>query len=302
MKTQMNMKTRTWKTAALLSMAVAALTACKDDDDTYYINGNAWVSYGDLEQIDQNGHSRFAIRRDDGARLIVSDGLSIPSDASREGARVYPYYAVLGSERDEAGLEGRMNYYIRLYDLRSVLTKNPVKESFIRADEAHRQDSLGADPVHVSAAWFGGKYLNVEFMLPVKAGSDTKHFINVVEDDVTAHNDTVYITLRHNAYGDTPRLTESGTKAVSVHGDNVRWMWGNASFDLTSILPAGKTSVPVKFLWTGYKADSWTTEVMSDSGLYAPAIRTKVLRGGGLNSGQPDPVPSAHANEQLQCK
>ncbi len=180
----MNMKTRTWKTAAVLSLAVAALTACKDDDDTYYINGNAWVSYGNLEKIDNGGHSRFAIRRDDGARLIVSDGLSINSSDDREGQRVYPYYAVLGSDRDEIGLEGRMNYYVRLYDLRTVLTKVPVKESFIQANEAHRQDSLGKDPVHVSSAWFGGKYLNVEFMLPVKAGSDTKHFINVVEDEI----------------------------------------------------------------------------------------------------------------------
>ena len=294
----MNMKTRTWKTAAVLSLAVAALTACKDDDDTYYINGNAWVSYGNLEKIDNGGHSRFAIRRDDGARLIVSDGLSINSSDDREGQRVYPYYAVLGSDRDEIGLEGRMNYYVRLYDLRTVLTKAPVKESFIQANEAHRQDSLGKDPVHVSSAWFGGTYLNVEFMLPVKAGSDTKHFINVVEDDVTAHNDTVYITLRHNAYGDSPRLTESSTRADKA---GVRWMWGNASFDLTSILPAGKTSVPVKFLWTGYKADSWTTETMSDSGLYTPAIHTKAVRGGGLNGGQLDHVPSAQANEPANC-
>ena len=82
----MNMKTRTWKTAAVLSLAVAALTACKDDDDTYYINGNAWVSYGNLEKIDNGGHSRFAIRRDDGVRLIVSDFLSIRVTTERGSA------------------------------------------------------------------------------------------------------------------------------------------------------------------------------------------------------------------------
>ena len=92
-----------------------------------------------------------------------------------------------------------MNYYVRLYGLDDVLTKVPVKQSFIHENEGVRQDSIGNDPINVQEAWFGGRYLNVEFRIPVKDGSKEKHFINLVQDDVVAHHDTVYVTLRHNA-------------------------------------------------------------------------------------------------------
>lgn len=192
--------------------------------------------------------------------------------------RVYSQYAILASERDAEGLEGHMNYYVRLYNIAKVLTKSPVKESFILADETNRQDSIGNDPINLSEAWFGGKYLNVEFTMPVKNNSGVKHFINIVEDDVTVHNDTVYLTLRHNAYGDKP---EAGNRKED---SAYRWVWGNASFDLTSILPEGATSVPVKLVWTAYKKDSSETEQLSDSGLYTLLPQSKASVSGGLNA------------------
>lgn len=244
----------------MLSLFIGVFAACDDDDEYYYVGGgSSWISYGNLEKIDNGTRSKFAIRRDDGSRLIVSEGVAINSSDATEGLRVFANYSILGSERDETGLEGSMNYYIRLYRATEVLTKDPVKLSFINEDEEVRQDSIGNDPINVSEAWFGGKYLNVEFRIPVKSGSDTKHFINLVEDDVVAHNDTVYVTLRHNAYGEAPADGDRGSHV---------WSRGRVSFDLTSIVPEGKTSVPVKLIWTEYKKDSSETITREDSGTF----------------------------------
>lgn len=255
----------------MLSLFIGVFAACDDDDEYYYVGGgSSWISYGNLEKIDNGTRSKFAIRRDDGSRLIVSEGVAINSSDATEGLRVFANYSILGSERDETGLEGSMNYYIRLYRATEVLTKDPVKLSFINEDEEVRQDSIGNDPINVSEAWFGGKYLNVEFRIPVKSGSNTKHFINLVEDDVVTHNDTVYVTLRHNAYGEAP-----------VDGDRNSHVWsrGRVSFDLTSIVPEGKTSVPVKLIWTEYKKDSSETITREDSGTFTLSGSNEVATG-----------------------
>ncbi len=255
------MKNKTWKFAFICSLIVLAFTACDDDDEYYYVGGgSSWLSYGNLEKIDNGSRSKYAIRRDDGSRLIVTEGLPINFSEATEDLRVYANYSILGSERDETGLEGRMNYYIRLYALDDVLTKNPVKQSFIDKDEEVRQDSIGNDPINVREAWFGGRYLNVEFLVPVKEGSDEKHFINLVQDDVENHNDTVYVTLRHNAYGETPESDN----------DRAHYFWGRGrvSFDLTSIVPDGQKSVPVKLIWTEYGKDTSETIDRQDSGTY----------------------------------
>ncbi|WP_176554874.1 NigD-like C-terminal domain-containing protein [Butyricimonas sp. Marseille-P3923] len=269
------MKKRTWKIALMLSLFIAVFAACDDDDEYYYVGGgSSWISYGNLEKIDNGTRSKYAIRRDDGSRLIVTEGYGINSSDAEEGLRVFANYSILGSERDGTGLEGRMNYYIRLYRITDVLTKDPVKLSFIKENEEVRQDSIGNDPINVSEAWFGGKYLNVEFRIPVKSGSSTKHFINLVEDDVVAHNDTVYVTLRHNAYGEAPK---DGDRANHV------WSRGMVSFDLTSIVPEGKQSVPVKLLWTEYKNGSIETVTREDSGTYTLSGSNEEEADSGLN-------------------
>ena len=100
---------------------------------------------------------------DDGDRLIVTDGLGFSADEGDEGMRVHLRYAYMGSEREESGLDTPMDYYIRLYNISEVLCKQPVTRSFVLADEEHRLDSIGNDPINVTDAWFSGKYLNVEF-------------------------------------------------------------------------------------------------------------------------------------------
>lgn len=277
------MKTGILKMFVLLSLVSIFITACDNDDDNYYVvNGDTWVSYGCLEKMEGERNTGWAIRRDDGCRLIAVEGQKIEGKDFKEGSRVYARYSVIGSVRDAEGLEGYMNYYIRLYGYQDVLTKQPVKQSFIDGNEAHRQDSIGDDPLCVVGAWFGGKFLNVEFVVPVKENSQERHFINVVMDDVTFHNDTVYLTLRHNAYQDRPLAGED------IWGKRYVWNTGNVSFDLTSVLPDNATSVPVKLLWKEYKKNSTEIEQMSDSGLFTIVPWAVKFVQGGLNQAPAD--------------
>lgn len=257
------MGNKTWKFALIFSFMIFAIAACDDDDDCYYVgNGDAWISYGNLESIDNGTTSKYSIRRDDGSRLIVTEGVQVNSSEAKEGLRIFANYSILGSERDEVNLDGKMNYYIHLYNINEVLCKAPVKQSFILENEEVRNDSIGNDPINVSEAWFGGKYLNVEFVVPVKAGSSVKHFINLVDDDVELHNDSVYITLRHNAYGE--KLDVPNTQADQAY----EWNSGRVSFDLTSLVPDGQNSVAVKLIWTEYGKNGSELVTREDSGTF----------------------------------
>lgn len=257
------MKTKNWKLWLLMLAVLPAFAACDDNDDYYYVhNGDVWTTYGNLEKIDNGSRQKYAIRLDDGDRLIVTEGMGFSADEGDEGMRVHLRYAYVGSERDETGLDTPMDYYIRLYDIDEVLCKQPVKQSFILADEEHRTDSVGNDPINVTEAWLSGDYLNVEFKVAMKHNSSVQHFINLVQDDVETHGDTVYLYLRHNAYEDAIDLTE-GRPAGEF-----RWGFGRVSFDVTSIVPEGQSSVPVKFIWTAFNKDLTGTVEKSDAGTF----------------------------------
>ena len=243
-----------WKMAAMFVLLTVGLVACDDDDD--YSLGKYWISYGTVET---SGPDDFSIVRDDGSRLVVvSNG--IPLINIEDGQRVIANYTILGDSREEGvGLNGVIEYYVRLNGLYDVLTKAPVKQSFIEEDAEVREDSIGNDPIRVLEAWFGGKYLNINFEVAVRYGSSVKHFINLVQDDVQVHGDSVYVTLRHNGYDDVP---ESSTAGSFV------WGFGRVSFDILSLIPEGKTSVPVKLIWTEYGDSLEDRETKSDSGTF----------------------------------
>ena len=73
----------------MLLALVPAFVACDDDDDNYYYvdNGGTWTTYGNLEKIDNGSRQNYAIRIDDGDRLIVSDGLRFSADAEDEASK-----------------------------------------------------------------------------------------------------------------------------------------------------------------------------------------------------------------------
>jgi len=47
-----------------------------------------------------------------------------------------------------------------------MMTKNPVKQSFINEEEVQRQDSIGNDPIHAREAW-----LRVAFAIKERGAS-----------------------------------------------------------------------------------------------------------------------------------
>lgn len=77
-----------------------------------------------------------------------------------------------------------------------------------------------ATSLQVKDAWFGGGYLNIRLGLEYNPSSNTPHLVNVVYDDVKSTADTVFLTLRHNAFADTVR-TRMGTATASFNME--RW-------------------------------------------------------------------------------
>lgn len=206
----------------IAALTTAVMTSC--DDDGYSVDNFA-ISWGTAE-------SETVIIRDDGAKLNIVTTL-FPFLNIEAGDRLLLDYTILGDGKTPKSYSIRLNRYDK------ILSKAPVKQSFIDEDFDKRNDSIGNSPIEVNEAWFSaGKYLNVDFSIGV-LDKNIRHFINVVQDDVTVdatRGDSVYLTMRHNAYDDVPRYRA----------------FGYVSFDIEQIVPVGKESVPVKLLWTDY--------------------------------------------------
>ncbi len=148
-------------------------------------------------------------------------------------------------------------YDIRLKEIASVLTKEPVFKSGIADDEV-----LGNDAIIVRYAWFSKNYLNIGFDFTFLKGSSRKHLVNLVYDDVRSMDaDTLYFTLRHNGYGEVYGKT-----------DNFSSGRGYASFPVGILIPEDKKEMPVRISYPWYKTEDGhyvpETEVSSTTGIY----------------------------------
>jgi hypothetical protein len=209
-------------TATAVLFAFAALTSCRDDG--YSLN-NYTVGWGTVEFSSTN---RVTIKRDNGARLHVVNS-HVPGWAFTDGKRVIVNYTILG---ERAGAS-RPEYNVSVNDIYRVLTKQPLLQSFIDA-ESQRADSVGDDRIGIRDAWFGDHFINLRFT--ARFGDTKAHMLTLVRDDVgTYGDDSVRLRLHHNAYNDPAIYNATGY----------------VSFDLSSILPDGVASVPVKLTWLG---------------------------------------------------
>lgn len=274
----------------ILFLFSGTLVACNDDDD--YSLGKFWISYGTIEMNGKSQSAGYTIRLDDESELLIVSNL-IPYVAVENGQRVIANYTILGEVEEDRATNSstvfRKQYYIRLNGLTDVLSKAPVRQSFILEDEEVREDSIGNDPIRVVKASFGGKYLNISFEVPMQptygGTSSVKHFINLIHDDTQIRNDSVFLTLRHNGYEDVPT---SGNSSSFV------WGFGLVSFDISSILPEGQNSIAVKLIWTEYGESLDDRETKSDTGTftYGGSSQQSASTGrDGLNSSQ-SPVES----------
>lgn len=238
-----------WKSGmTLLACLSFALFSCSDDEKKVYVY-SPHVSYA----VSMGEASDGNIMTDKG-NVLVPDESSVGHDLT-DGERVFVNCSVLERE-DEHTYRVRINKYYQL------LTKEMVRAS------ASDDEELGNDPVEVKAAWFGGGYLNVRLGLEYNPSSGTSHLINMVYDDVKSTSDTLYLTLRHNAFADTVR-TEIGTATASFNLENV-------------VGETTKEKVYVRLRWQWY-APGGRLVTWEDKGYYYTSSTEE-----GEESGEPD--------------
>ena len=209
-------------------MLTASFTSCNDDDTDLY------RSYGTA--LERTSGENLKIRKDAGAYLTV-DGRT---GGLEKGDRVIVTYEVVGKFT-----EGGDNT-VKLWDIYEILTKDVRLKSVLDEDEAE-DAKLGNDGLVDLHAWYGGEYLNIKFRMMFDRARLQPHFFNLVADDVDFDGTTMTVTLRHNAYGDTP---ESGR--------NLRYVDGIVSFrlvDLFKELEIAEADYPkVTLKWEQYKS------------------------------------------------
>jgi hypothetical protein len=176
---------------------------------------------------------------------------SYTSQTIENGKRVLVNFEILSDKEANKNI-----YEVSVNGFYNLLSKPVVRESFILQDEQARRDSIGNDPFNDVFAWFGGDYINIDFEVFHSNYSDVKHMINLIYDDTRSSSDTLYLTLRHNAYGELP------------HQGNFMYLGkGKCSFKLADLLPAGVTSKTIKLNWTEYGHDFEIRE-RSDTGIF----------------------------------
>lgn len=211
-----------WMTAG----AVLLLSSCKKESDGQYFG----VSYGNVV----GSGDTYSIRTDGGEMLHIQEN-GCPDQEVKDGERVMASYSLL--ERVDAG------YNIHLTALQNILTKTPV---YLSQTPPSELEQIGNDPINVLSSQFGGKYMNLKMEL-FRKDPALVHSINLVVDEERSNGEAVYLTLRHNAYGDP---TSIGT-------------FERISFDLSGVVPAGQKQIKVYLEWTDYLGVK-----RSDSGIF----------------------------------
>ena len=248
-------------------MSILVFTGCDDDDEYYY---DYWYSFGNIVMHSDDRSDGYSIQLDDGTMLVISTN-HVPYVDVTDGERIYAQYSIIGTVNDNVSTAGK-KYMVDLYGLAEILEKLPIEQSEITTDGEITEASIGNDPIYVTNAWFGSKYLNVEFTIYSSINSTTVHLINLVWDNTRVNesgDNTVYLTLRHNGYTDVPTPSTA------------RWFverFGRVSFDISEIMPEGETEVPVKLMWVEY-GNTWADRVnhyMTGTFKYSPSNTTNI--------------------------
>lgn len=207
------------------------LSSCSDDDKYVYVYPTPTTS------VSMGTADGGRILTDKG-NVLIPDKSSIGHDLT-DGERVFINCNILERE-DEKTYRVRINKYHQL-----------LAKDIVRASDS-QDEELGNNPVQVKDAWFGGGYLNVRLGLKYNPSSNTSHLLNVVYDDVKSTSDTIFLTLRHNAFADTVR-TRIGT--------------ATASFRMEDIMADKDSKVYVRLKWQWY-AHRGSIATWEDGGYY----------------------------------
>lgn len=180
----------------LLTMLAASLmfTGCDDDDDGYSLN-DQWIALTTV--VRPTPSSVFFLRLDGGEVLWAAAPIGFPEYPYPTGQRLLTNYTYLG----QAPADAPYNYNVLVNGVRELLTKGVTT---ITTDA--QLDSVGNTPyVNIPAVDIGYDYLNVDFRIRV---NHYRHMLSLVVDKRPAappflQNDTVYMSLHQNAFGDT---------------------------------------------------------------------------------------------------
>ncbi|MDR2680252.1 MAG: hypothetical protein LBC47_05520 [Tannerella sp.] len=223
-------------------LSVFLFFSCLDKGEDIY------VSYGVIRNVASGNN--YEILTDKGNTLAVTK--SYTSQEIENEKRVLANYEIL-SDKDKS----KKVYEVKVNGFYNLLSKPIVNESFILQDEEARRDSIGNDPFIRINSWFGGNYINIDFEMFHSQNVNKKHMINLIYDDTRANADTIYLTLRHNAYGEV--IGEGGSYLYNG--------WGRCSFKISDLLPEGVASKPIRLTWTQY-GYNYEVKECSDSGVF----------------------------------
>lgn len=138
-----------------------------------------------------------------------------------------------------------------IYAMAPVLVKDYLVKSAINEDE------VGNDAVNLDGFWYEGQYISVRYNITSITGSETKHLLNLVYDDVRSGKDTVYFELRHNAYKESYEYTESLDDSASETKQTFEINTGYASFPCGEDFIKDGQVVHVDYEWLTQTADGY---------------------------------------------
>lgn len=192
-------------------LIVILLFSCSKDED-YSLN-KFWVSAATISTYEVKP---YLIITDNGDRLFPTSS-NVKYFKPIDKQRVWVSYTILKDEKD-AGAE--FDYYVKVNDVREILTKGIVTLT------DSNKDSIGNDPVEIENVWFSGDFLTIGF---VYGGGGAIHFVNLVRnvEDAYTEEQLPILEFRHNRNHD--RFNNA--------------MRGWVSFDLSELKVSNQDSV-----------------------------------------------------------
>lgn len=207
--------------AALIAFGAIS---CKKDDTLYYNNMTMGNVY-DGRFVSDNGNTFNVVEQNCEGKVDTMKRAIVICDILKETA---------GAENE---------YDIRLNQLASVLTKNPISVTEAIGDAAAK------DPINIRELWYSGGYLNMYIQVPVKEGSEVKHLINLV---YTANQDGSFtFELRHNAFGE---LRNDADPKSYLGG-------GHVSFPILDVIKKDNAKLNIKWKWYESAGYAWTNTI-----------------------------------------
>lgn len=203
----------------LAVVSLGSFTSClKDDNRGYFTPQESWGTIHGTPEA-------FTIATDNGNTLNVVENRD-PVFEVEDNQRVVALLTAISQTGDT-------NYDVQVNAMTKLLTKLPVYPSKLTEPQI---DSLGTNPIEVINAWFGvGRYLDIQFQI-FRDKPQIAHFLNLVVDEKRSTEEEVFVTLRHNAFGDVAHER----------------VWGRVSFDIASLIPEGKDHIRVTLQWANY--------------------------------------------------